>query len=370
MEAMEGPLAIKDGQLKLRFSELLEPRPADEAECSMNNALQFVFRRERAFERRESLGAYKNIICLSIPSGHARRGDDIAARDLAIFCSRVRPIQHSRPGVLLRSLLYTVRPKIAALAPTLSLDSALIAGCYYSDSANYYHFWCDAIIDVWAFVRGGGSLSSVDAIIMPFSRKSWQLEILEICAIPSGLVVGLHEFSRCSVGKGYFCFRSKGGRSGSPWVLPVLQAIVHPQKYADSSSPQRIYSTRLGALRRALLNEEEVCALMAKRGYAIVDCSAKSVRSQVMIFRNASHIVAPHGASLTNIAWCQPGAQVLDLMPVLHANPCFYDLALSGGLKYDVFPLQPASGCLDPLLCPVEVDIVKLEAFLSERGFF
>jgi len=38
-----------------------------------------------------------------------------------------------------------------------------------------------------------------------------------------------------------------------------------------------------------------------------------SFAEQIAAFRDATHIVAPHGAGLANILWCAPGTHVLEV---------------------------------------------------------
>jgi capsular polysaccharide biosynthesis protein len=38
-----------------------------------------------------------------------------------------------------------------------------------------------------------------------------------------------------------------------------------------------------------------------------------TIKEQMKTFAEASHIVAAHGAGLTNLLWCQPGTKVIEI---------------------------------------------------------
>ena len=57
-------------------------------------------------------------------------------------------------------------------------------------------------------------------------------------------------------------------------------------------------------------------------------------RSQIEAFRSARVVVAVHGASLTNLLFCQPETLILEIFPAnqIKSNYCW--LALRLGLRY------------------------------------
>ncbi len=45
-------------------------------------------------------------------------------------------------------------------------------------------------------------------------------------------------------------------------------------------------------------------------------------------------IVAPHGAAMTNIGFCEPGTQIYELIPTDYPNACFNRIAQLMDLDY------------------------------------
>ena len=52
---------------------------------------------------------------------------------------------------------------------------------------------------------------------------------------------------------------------------------------------------------------------MGLKGWETVTLEDLSIKEQVKTFAEATHIVAPHGAGLTNLLWCRPKTKVYEL---------------------------------------------------------
>jgi capsular polysaccharide biosynthesis protein len=52
---------------------------------------------------------------------------------------------------------------------------------------------------------------------------------------------------------------------------------------------------------------------MALQGWETITLDKLSIKEQVKIFAEATHIVAPHGAGLTNLLWCNPKTKIYEL---------------------------------------------------------
>ena len=52
---------------------------------------------------------------------------------------------------------------------------------------------------------------------------------------------------------------------------------------------------------------------MALKGWETVTLEGMSLKEQIQIFKEASHVLAPHGAGLVNTIWCQPKTKIFEL---------------------------------------------------------
>lgn len=97
---------------------------------------------------------------------------------------------------------------------------------------------------------------------------------------------------------------------------------------------ERIYLTREKARRRRVANEAAVWAALAARGFVKVALEDLSWAAQIAACRAARVVVAPHGAGLANLVFCQAGTRVVELVNRVYFNPVFWRLAAVCGLDY------------------------------------
>lgn len=66
---------------------------------------------------------------------------------------------------------------------------------------------------------------------------------------------------------------------------------------------------------RRVTNEAEVIAHLTRRGCEVFDGGAHTIGEQIRAFRDATMVIAPHGAGLTNIVYSAPGTPVIEIVP-------------------------------------------------------
>lgn len=101
---------------------------------------------------------------------------------------------------------------------------------------------------------------------------------------------------------------------GGRWIDPMVprwyrQRLVKPV----ATLGRRLYLTRRSTHRGRVADEAALIDALATRGFEVVEPECLSVREQVDLFAQASHIVGPGGAALTNMLFAAPGAAVLVL---------------------------------------------------------
>jgi len=87
---------------------------------------------------------------------------------------------------------------------------------------------------------------------------------------------------------------------------------THSQKYFES--PERLYISRSQARYRNVLNETEVIHLLEQYGFAVITLESLTFDQQIALFAAAKVIIAPHGSGLTNLVFCSPGTQIVELV--------------------------------------------------------
>ncbi len=126
------------------------------------------------------------------------------------------------------------------------------------------------------------------------------------------------------------------GEPGHPTrrVVELLAEFTEPLRASSGTRGERLYITRETARCRRVTNEVELWSLLETGGFAKVRAEELSWQDQINAFAEAKVIVAPHGAGLANLAFCQPGTRVVELFNRAYVNPCFARLAEIKGLDY------------------------------------
>ena len=104
---------------------------------------------------------------------------------------------------------------------------------------------------------------------------------------------------------------------------------------SDDTNKHKIFIDRQAALTRKTLNHDEVYNYFKKEGFLFVKLEDLSLSEQIKIFKEAECIVGVHGAGMVNIAFCQKGTKILEIMPPLCATSAYWKLANAMDLKYD-----------------------------------
>ena len=112
----------------------------------------------------------------------------------------------------------------------------------------------------------------------------------------------------------------------------------------NSKSLKRIYISRKLAVKRHLTNEEEFLPLLKKYNFRKVFLEEMSILEQVELFRNASHVIAAHGAGLTNVLFAPADVKILEIRPLPSSGQFCFEKLFSLGWQNSEFLTPPKSG--------------------------
>lgn len=126
---------------------------------------------------------------------------------------------------------------------------------------------------------------------------------------------------------------------------------------------RRVYVSRARATRRRLVNEDELWPVLRDGGFERVVMEGLSFADQAALMRDTAVLAAPHGAGLTNMLLCPPGAQVLEIADLSFPNPNFYALACAARHDYWLVPAEPV-GNGHPLERDMRVDVEQVAGLL------
>jgi len=136
------------------------------------------------------------------------------------------------------------------------------------------------------------------------------------------------------------------GNSGD-WLFPNVADVMRLKKTVEThyktrrTQHNRIYISRSG--RRRVVNEDELIAMLHDYNFTIIKDEPRSLAEQVRIYKNASFIIGPHGASFTNVIWCEPGTHLLELFSTRYVPAHFRYLAQVMNMRYSAYSYGASS---------------------------
>lgn len=159
---------------------------------------------------------------------------------------------------------------------------------------------------------------------------------------------------------------------GGRWIDPLVPGWFR-RRLGLSQEPGRrkLYLSRAGTDRRRVVNEDGLIACLAARGFETVRPELLSVSEQVTLFGEASHIVAPTGAALTNMIYAPPGARVVAIyhraFGSVDVDLYFDALAEACGHRFASVMAAAVAGHASgrTIDADIEVDVAAVEAALA-----
>ena len=127
------------------------------------------------------------------------------------------------------------------------------------------------------------------------------------------------------------------GSTGNPpaWVISFLREnLLVLNKKVNISLASKLYISRSKARYRKVTNEEDVLECLATFDFTPIWLEDHNIENQIALFSSAEFIVAPHGAGLTNLIWCNSNAKVLEIFSPNYVNVCFWAIANQIGMEY------------------------------------
>jgi hypothetical protein len=107
--------------------------------------------------------------------------------------------------------------------------------------------------------------------------------------------------------------------------------------YRESFKPHRkIFITRKDASNRNITNQEQL--LLALKGWETITLDTLTIKEQIKVFAEATHILAAHGAGLINLLWCAKDTKVIEIQHKEFIDKKVYPiLSHHLGLKHSVY---------------------------------
>jgi hypothetical protein len=195
---------------------------------------------------------------------------------------------------------------------------------------NYYHWLMEYLpkIGLW---RKYGAPNEADRFVVHENVSDWIEETLLTLGIARG--ARLEISGRCTFRVSTLHVPSV---VGTDFAVEFLRRSFLPRQIIPKRD-RVIYVSRLDqpASRTRVASELELIRVLAQAGVEILIPSEMTFSQQVEAFAGASVVVGAHGAALTNIAFCPPGARVIEINNAVNQHYTFFsEIAKAAGLDF------------------------------------
>jgi hypothetical protein len=230
-------------------------------------------------------------------------------------------------------------------------------------SWGYYHWLCDVLPRFYLVLN---DLPLDTKIIIPHNARSWQIRSLELIGISRERMV---EFPLDRIWKFeelYFAppvaMTGDHLHEATQWVSQTMIENLGIHGVPDNN--KRIYISRGQAATRRIVNEPSLVEYLKKNDFEIVINEELTFDDQIRLFYSASHIVAPHGAGLSNLLFSQAGKQVLEIFEKGTLRRCYWTLANTKNIDYTCY-VGNSVGIDIPGEADIEIDLHVFETYFE-----
>lgn len=186
-------------------------------------------------------------------------------------------------------------------------------------------------------------------VYLPFTPAPWQLEWLRLIGqedITHAKMNGNFAADSLVGMKSFLSGRSDSSRERAfSTFRRFLQASVCLDSKKASEDSIYVFRKR-SSMGRNLTNQLEFFSALSDMGFRGVDLDRLTVMEQLTVFRNATVIVSPHDAALSNLIVTRSGSQVIELLPVQEFGvfDMYKTISRFAGLEYNsVLSFQDSS---------------------------
>jgi capsular polysaccharide biosynthesis protein len=223
---------------------------------------------------------------------------------------------------------------------------------------SYYHWLIDVAPKIATCKLHFGNATSDLTFVYPRALTTYEKDTLALLDIDPNNVINSYETGTL-VSPEIFAMPLPGWVKISPRIFN-LRRLLAPNPTLE----KRLYISRSG--RRKIVNESELSPLLQRYGFEFIEDRPRSLSEQIDLFSSASHIVAPHGAALSNILWSSKSVKILELASASYSPKYFDVLATMLDQRLDKLIFGEGSGHWANLEDDFAVDLPGVERFLKE----
>lgn len=201
--------------------------------------------------------------------------------------------------------------------------------------AGVYYMWMLFLLPRLGILRQSGlAIDEIDKYLVNIYKLPFQKETLSQLGIPKSKIIETNKYPHIKAKKLINPSLPGKGRIMGKWVYEFLKTeFLYKTEIQEKTRDERIYISRKNASGRKVINEEELVSYLSKFGFKSITFESMSVSEQASLMSNAEAVVAPHGAGLTNLVFCNPGTKVIEFFS-MHITNAYWLISQQCNLDY------------------------------------
>jgi capsular polysaccharide biosynthesis protein len=204
---------------------------------------------------------------------------------------------------------------------------------------NYYHWVCESLFRLWIVRRKLDHLTLIlpayyrDADFITGSLEPFNIK--NILYIPIGKSMMIKNLCLPQIKPICDSYNATHLKQ----VSGFYKNYVWFEKKITVEKIDRLYVSRELAIRRKIINEQEIQSVLIRYGFTIFHPEKFNFLEQVAIFSRVKYLVGTHGSGLTNLLFMGKDTSVLELHKnktneLDHPSPLFWYMAGALGINY------------------------------------
>jgi len=205
----------------------------------------------------------------------------------------------------------------------------------YRHSDNYFHWTYQSMAALLDMQEAGLPTDRDGLIVSPLN--AWRRRTLELADVDPDSCIVLERDAVMKIDSimiSAFLSRRSVNRPTQRFIDLFDRFSRRVCTPPASGGSDRIYISRLAATRRVIENEDEICRLMTRYGFEVIQTEDMSVDEQIGLFASARHVVAPHGAGLVNLLYAQRCESVTEILQAGPSNQCMFRICEAKGIPH------------------------------------
>lgn len=140
-----------------------------------------------------------------------------------------------------------------------------------------------------------------NSFLIPFNRK--------IIPFQENEVIEVHDLTFITQTGGVFNYQPDSICASTEW----LKNFYLEKNHSHPKTQQKIYISRNKTGKRTLKNEDKIISILREHDFKIIYSEELSLKEQIRLFSQTTHLLSLHGAGLSNMVFMPPHSKVIEI---------------------------------------------------------